>query len=103
MCSVSAPKPKTIETPEPTFVRNPFLDELDADVSTADALRRGRDSLVIGFEGRTTTSGNVGQGGTNGRRPIGNSGSGPFGSGPATIGGPRGERTGPRRGNHIRR
>ena len=82
MCSVDAPEPQTIEVEKPTFVRNPFLDELDNDARSADALRRGRSSLVIpmgesiGFTGR---GGEGGRGGSglpqgNSRRPIGRNG-----------------------------
>lgn len=85
MCSVDAPEPQIIESPKPTFVRNPYLDELDNDVASADALRRGRSSLVIptngdgiGFEGRggsgSATSGGIPNG--NGRNPAGSSGGG---------------------------
>lgn len=83
MCSVDAPEPQVIEADKPVTVRNPYLDETDRAVAAADALRRGRSSLVIpgntgiGFAGRGAgggaTSGGQAQG--NGRGPIGNRGS----------------------------
>lgn len=96
MCSVDAPAPTVIEADKPTFVRNPFLDELDADVASADALRRGRSSLVIptgdgiGFSGRGGTGGSTGTGDPNGNGSsggIGGSGGGPFNPGTPPPGG----------------
>ena len=57
MCfgKVDAPEPIKIE--KPVFVRNPFLDADEDDARSANALRRGRSSLVIptgtgiGFDG----------------------------------------------------
>lgn len=82
MCSVDAPPPVEIE--KPTFVRNPFLDENTADERTADALRRGRSSLVIpkgtgiGFEGRGGSTGGStgGNPNANARGPLGGNGGG---------------------------
>lgn len=103
MCSVDAPEPQVIETEKPTFVRNPFLDDADNDARTADALRRGRSSLVIpaeegvvGFDGR---GGSTGAGGTgipngNGRPPGGNAGGGTLGQGTPPAGGPRARNNG---------
>lgn len=83
MCSVDAPEPQVVEVDKPAFVRNPYLDDLDNDARSADALRRGRSSLVIptgvgqvGFSGRGGSAG-VSAGGT----PNGNS-RGPNRSGP---------------------
>lgn len=113
MCSVDAPAPTVIEADKPTFVRNPFLDELDADVASADALRRGRSSLVIptgdgiGFSGRGGTGAGTGIGDPNGngQGPIGgvarsgpSSGSGPFNPGTP----PRNTRTPSFNPNHDR-
>lgn len=89
MCSVDAPAPTIIEADKPTFVRNPFLDDLDGDVASADALRRGRSSLVIprgdgiGFEGRNGAGSSTGINAPNGngQGPLGNSGGGSGGSG----------------------
>lgn len=96
MCSVKAPKPQVIEQTKPTFVRNPFLDELDADVASADALRRGRSSLVIpgnnNFNGRGGSGSATGTGNPNGNsaNPLGGAGSsgGGSGSGPYNSGNP---------------
>ncbi len=100
MCfgQVAAPEPIKIE--KPVFVRNPFLDDDDTDARSADALRRGRSSLVIpsgtgiGFEGAggsveagvggTVTSSSRRRGaGTYGPRGI------PAGYGAGTTGGQR--------------
>lgn len=82
MCSVDAPEPQVIEADKPVTVRNPYLDETDKAVASADALRRGRSSLVIptargiGFEGRSG-AGSATSGGTafgNSQGPIGKKG-----------------------------
>ena len=57
MCFGSVQAPEPIEIEKPVFVRNPFLDDEDTKARSADALRRGRSSLVIptgtgiGFQG----------------------------------------------------
>lgn len=89
MCSVDAPAPVEIE--KPTFVRNPFLDDDTSDVRSADALRRGRSSLVI-----PTNASFGGRGGsvaiTQTGSPQGNSQPGGIGGGGGTglaTGGPK--------------
>jgi len=57
MCSVKAPKAAPVQ--EPVFVRNPYLDEVQQDVNSATALRRGRSSLVIP---KNTSIGTTGRG-----------------------------------------
>lgn len=93
MCSVDAPEPQVVEVDKPAFVRNPYLDEADADARSAAALRRGRSSLVIPTEaGQVGFTGRGGSavpsvGGTpngNSRNPLG--GGGPSGGG--SSGGP---------------
>ncbi len=82
MCFPSVDAPEPIEIEKPVFVRNPFLDEDEQNARSADALRRGRSSLVIpggtgiGFEGAGGQSAAV----------AGGSGS-RAGYGPKTIGG----------------
>lgn len=107
MCSVKAPKPTVIAADKPTFARNPFLDELDGDVATADALRRGRSSLVIpgnndgiGFEGRGGATGGSSGGTPNGnsRTPRGRSPGSPGGGGAGTPFAPGIDYTPPRNG-----
>jgi len=98
MCSVDAPAPTVIEADKPTLVRNPYLDETDNDVASADALRRGRSSLVIptgtglGFSGRDSIGSGTSGGAPNGnaRGPMGSGGGRlaiPGGSGPFVRGG----------------
>ncbi|KKK49894.1 hypothetical protein LCGC14_3130450 [marine sediment metagenome] len=80
MCFGNVQAPEPIEIEKPVFVRNPFLDDEDTKARSADALRRGRSSLVIptgtgiGFEG----AGGFAQAGAGG---VGGAG------GPNTIGG----------------
>ena len=105
MCSVDAPE--AVEIDKPTFVHNPFLDDDTSDARSADALRRGRSSLVIptgqgiGFDGRggSTSAGGTGNPNGNGR-PGGRGGNGgPSGIGPGPSGGGgTGLNTGPRGG-----
>jgi hypothetical protein len=95
MCSVDAPAPQVIEADKPVTVRNPYLDETDRAVASADALRRGRSSLVIptntgiGFEGR-----GAGGAGTSGGTPFGNA-AGPIGNRGGSAGGSSGGNAGP--------
>lgn len=95
MCSVDAPEPQVIEADKPVTVRNPYLDETDRAVAAADALRRGRSSLVIpgntgiGFAGR-----GAGGGATSGGQAQGNS-RGPLGNRQAGNAGSTGGNTGP--------
>ena len=62
MCFPSVQTPEPIEVEKPVFVRNPFLDDEDTKARSADALRRGRSSLVIptgtgiGFQGAGSSS-----------------------------------------------
>ncbi len=85
MCFGSIEAPEPIEIEKPVFVRNPFLDDEDTKARSADALRRGRQSLVIptgtgiGFEGAGGSS----------AQSAGGAG-GPGRSGPRTIGGGNG-------------
>ncbi len=80
MCFGKVEAPEPIEIEKPVFVRNPFLDDEDDKARSADALRRGRSSLVIpsgtgiGFEG---AGGSV-EGAAGGASAVG---------GPNTIGG----------------
>ncbi len=100
MCfgKVEAPEPIKIE--KPVFVRNPFLDDDTEDVRSADAMRRGRSSLVIptgtgiGFEGEGGVAGGSAQGNpnNNSRNPnlnIRGSGAGQYQGGAG--GGPGGD------------
>jgi len=98
MCFGKVEAPEPIEIEKPVFVRNPFLDDEEQDARSAQALRRGRSSLVIpsktgiGFEGGggSVAAGAGGSGGI-----PGGSATTPGGSaGPAGIprpgpGGPR--------------
>ena len=47
MCFGQVDAPEPVEIKKPVFVRNPFLDDEDDKARTADAMRRGRSSLVI--------------------------------------------------------
>lgn len=83
MCSVDVPEPKTVEVDKPVFARNPALDGVENDARTANAMRRGRSSLVIplgqtgdlGFAGRNDSA-NRSAGFTSGTAPVGGSGIG---------------------------
>ncbi len=100
MCFPSVKTPEPIKIEKPVYVRNPFLDDEDDKARTADAMRRGRSSLVIpsgtgiGFEG-AGGSVEAGAGGAGGA-PI---------SGPGTIPGSgttTGEPAGPTTPGDIR-
>ena len=88
MCFGHVEAPEPIEIEKPVFVRNPFLDDEDDKAQTADALRRGRGSLVIpsrmgiGFEG---AGGSVEAGGAGAAGAGGSGGGGSGKYGPAGI------------------
>ncbi len=106
MCFGKVTAPEPIEIEKPVFVRNPFLDEDERNARSADALRKGRSSLVIpgstgiGFSGDDASAINnlSGGGRRTGPAPVGGDGTGGSTAGPG-----RPDRTVPGKGPPKRR
>ena len=104
MCFGQVQAPEPIEIEKPVFVRNPFLDDEDTKARSADALRRGRSSLVIpsgtgiGFEGAggSVEASAGGASGVGGPNTIGGRYRDPF-TGNTDSGGPGGTNNDKRR------